>query len=113
DADLVVEARLGGDRARGRRAERGQDVLRRRLAGRAGDADDARLGTVAHERSERGKGLERLGRDERRRRAADERLVAEVDPAPDGHEQVTALDPARVDLYADDLVGVRVELAER
>ena len=69
-ADLVVEARLRGDRAGGRSAERGEDVLRRGLAGRAGDADDARVGAVANERAERGERLERLrrARASRRRR---------------------------------------------
>ena len=61
-ADLVVEARLGGDRAGRRSAERGEDVLRRGLAGRARDPDDARVGAVADERAEGGERLERLRR---------------------------------------------------
>src|SRR4029079_10872864 len=56
--------------------------------------------------------LERLGRDERRRRAADERLVAELDAAPDRDEEVAPLDAPRADLHAGDLVRGRVELAE-
>ena len=41
DAELGVVARLGRDGARVRAAERGEDVLGRGLADRAGDADDA------------------------------------------------------------------------
>ena len=40
NAELGVVAALGRDRARDRRAERREDVLRRRLAGGAGDADE-------------------------------------------------------------------------
>ena len=113
DADLVVEARLRGDRAGRRRAERGEDVLRRRLAGRARDPDDARVRAVTHERAERGERLERLVREQRRRGAADERLVAELGAPADRDEQIAVLDAARVDLDAGDLLGVRVQLAER
>ncbi len=70
------------------RAERGEDVLRRRLRGRAGDRDDARCRAFANgaaERRERGEGV--LG-DERRGGPGGERVVDEVRPAADRDEEV-------------------------
>ena len=65
-----------------RRAERGEDVLRRRLAGRAGDADDARGRAVADgARDRRERGVRVVG-DERRGGAAGERVRDEVAPPP-------------------------------
>ena len=64
-ADLVVVTALGGDRLRVRPAHRGQDVLRRRLAGRAGDRHDARGAPppdLAAERAERREGIVRRQR---------------------------------------------------
>ena len=66
DAELVVEARLGGDGARHGRAERVQDVLRRRLPGRARDPDDARAASLADCRAKRADRRERVLRHERR-----------------------------------------------
>ncbi len=70
-AELVVEVPLGGDRAEMRAAERGEDVLRGRLPGRAGDADDARARAVAHGAADRGERpvRARRGRARPRRRA--------------------------------------------
>src|SRR5204862_8347216 len=99
--------------AGGSGAERRQDVLRRRLAGRAGDPDDARARPVPNERAERRHRGERLLRDERRGRASSQRLLAVVGPAPDRHEQVAGLDAARIDLDALDHVVARVERTER
>ena len=52
-AELVVVARLRRDGPSTGAADRRQDVLRRRLPGRAGDGDDGRLAAVAHRTAER------------------------------------------------------------
>ena len=113
--ELVVVVRLGRDRAQVRRAERGEDVLRGRLAGRAGDRDHACGRAVADRTSDRRECRVRLLRDEHRGRTARERVGGEVLAAGDGDEEVALLDPARVDLEAGDLVGPRPcgEAAER
>src|SRR5438105_600856 len=67
DAELVVEARLGRDRPRLRSAKRGEDVLRRGLAHRAGDPDDAGGTPLPDRRAERGHGREGVVREERLR----------------------------------------------
>ena len=70
-AELVVVVPLRRDRARVRRAERGEDVLRRRLAGGAGDRDDARAATgrAPRRRSSRAPRAGGRERASRRRRA--------------------------------------------
>ena len=101
-AELVVVVPLGRDRAPVGRAERGEDVLRRRLAGRAGDADDARPRAVAHlaARSSASAACGSLGH-ERRGGAAGERVRDEVGARRRrGDEEVALLDPPRVDLDA-------------
>ena len=82
-----------------RQAERGEDVLRRRLAGRAGDPDDAGARAVADRaRDRRERGVRVVG-DERRGGAARERVRDEVGAARRRRdEEVALLDPARVDL---------------
>ncbi len=115
DAELVVVVRLRGDRAQVRRAERGQDVLRRRLAGRAGDADDAGAAAVAHRAADRRERRVGVVGDERGGGTAGERVRDEVGAAADRDEEVALLDPARVDLHAGHLVGpgARGQAAER
>ena len=103
DADLGVVAPLGGDRAPLRRADRGEDVLRRGLPHRAGDRDEAGGAAVAHAAGERGERGEGVVGDERRRGAAGERVLDEVGAAADGDEEVALLDPPRVGLEAGDL----------
>ena len=114
-AELVVVVRLGGDRPRVRQAERGEDVLRRRLAGGAGDPDDAGPRAVADRARDRGERGVRVVGDERRRRPARERVRDEVGAAADRDEEVALLDPARVDLQPGDGVGPGAcdEAAER
>ena len=73
-ADLGVAVGGAGDRRKRRREQRGEDVLRRGLAGRAGDRDDARAERAppgARERAERGERV--LGRQQHARRARRER----------------------------------------
>ena len=116
NADLVVEARLGRDRPRVRGAERGEDVLRRGLAGRAGDADDLRRAAGADGAADRAERGERAVRDERGRGAAGEGVLDEgAGSVVDRDEEVALLDPARVDLDAGHLARPRLgpELAER
>ena len=55
-ADLGVVAALGGDRSALRRADRGEDVLRRGLAHRAGDRDESRAAALADTPGERRQG---------------------------------------------------------
>ncbi len=102
EPDLVVVALLGGDRAQMRPAERGQDVLRRRLARRAGDADDPRPGSFPDGAPERRHGREGIVRHERRRGAALERRADVVGAAADGDEEIARAGAARVDLDAGD-----------
>ena len=87
-ADLVVETafRCNGPRLRG--ADRGQDVLRRGLAHRARDRDEARVTSVAHGACELGERRKRIVGDERGRRAAGERVLAVVDAVAERDEQV-------------------------
>ena len=112
-ADLVVVARLGGDRARGGHAEGGEDVLRRRLAHRAGDADDAGGAPIADlpaDACERGEGV--VGH-QRRGSPAFACLVEKLRATADGDEQVAGRDPARVDLHARETFGGAVYGAQR
>src|SRR6266487_4126976 len=53
DAEFVVEAALRGHGAALRSADRGEQILRRGLADRAGDRDDAGARTVANSLSQR------------------------------------------------------------
>jgi hypothetical protein len=101
-ADLRVVAPLCGNGAALRHADRGQDVLRRRLPHRAGDPDESRNAPRAHTAGERGERGESVGRDEGRRRSPCEGVLDEVRPAPDRDEQVAFLDTARVGLEAGD-----------
>ena len=102
-ADLVVEAALRCNGPRLRRADRGEDVLRRGLAHRARDRDEARVTSVAHGACERGERRKRIVGDERGRRAAGERVLAVVDAVAERDEQVAFFDATRVDLHAGDL----------
>ena len=99
-ADLVVVALLGRDRAAVRPAESGQDVLRRRLAGGARDRHHPGVRAVAHRAPERRHRRVLVLRHERGGGAVRQRVVHEVDAAPDRDEQVARADPARVDLEA-------------
>ena len=95
-AELRVVARLGRDRARHRRAERGEDVLRRRLARRAGDADDAGGAAGAEQAADGGqRGVLVLGHE--RRCALPSRGRDELPPAAHGHEEISRPGEARVD----------------
>ena len=84
-----------------RPADRGQDVLRRRLAGGTGDPDDASAAAVADDAAERCERGEAVVRDERRGGAPLERVFDEG-RARVVHcdEQVAGGDAARVDLDA-------------
>ena len=97
EADLVVLAPLGDDRARVRRAEGAEDVLRGGLRGRARDRDHLRVRSLAHRPPESAERAEGVLRDEGGRGPCLERLLDEVDPAADGDEEVARLDAARVD----------------
>jgi hypothetical protein len=111
-SDLVVEARLGGDRARDGRAECSEDVLRRRLAHRAGDPDDVRRAAVANGCSDPGQGREGVVRDERRRGAVCERILEVLGAAIDGDEEIPVDDPARVDLDTREASGSHIGSTE-
>ncbi len=65
DAELVVVVPLGSDRVAVRRAESGEDVLRRGLPGRAGDPDDPGARAVANGSADRGERGVCIVRDER------------------------------------------------
>ena len=93
--DLVVEAALGPDRRRVRRAQRAEDVLRRRLAGRADDGDDLRVALRADERGERRERRLLIVGDERRR-AARARLVDVLHARVERDEEIAGADLARV-----------------
>ena len=102
-ADLVVVAPLGRDHSRVRAHERGEDVLRRGLAHRAGDAHEPGAAPVADEPADRLERAERVLRDEHGRGTALARVV-DVPPAvADDDEEVAGRDPARVDLDAGDV----------
>ncbi len=101
-------ATVRGDRT----AERGEDVLRRGLAARAGDRDDARVAALAHGAAERGHRRELVVGNERRRRPARARVVEEGDAAAERDEQVARPDAARVDLDAGHRPGLALEPAE-
>ena len=104
-ADLVVVAPLRRDRSR---------LLRRRSRARMSFVDVLPIEPViATKRAllrsrtaprERGERRERLVGDERRRRAARERVLRYVGAVAERDEEVALLDPARVDLDAGDLV---------
>ncbi len=121
-ADLRVEVLRAGDHADVRGQHRREDVLRRRLAGRAGDRDDlgaeraapgARqglqpgervLGLEDHARLREAVVVGVVGRDEHAPRAGVERLRGEA-PAVDvaagqADEQIARCDGARVDRHA-------------
>ena len=101
-AQLRVVAPLGRDRARDGLAERREDVLRRRLARGAGDADEASAAAGAEHLADHGHRRELVARDERRR-APLAGVGDEVAPAADGDEEVAGPDPARVDLESREL----------
>ena len=117
EADLVVVPALGRDGPRVRAAEGGQDVLRRGLAGRAGDAHDPGGAPRANRAAERRKLFERILREKRRRGPAREGMAKEVLAPSDGDEEVPLLDEARVDLSPGHLIrpgrGVEPPGAER
>ena len=73
----LLKPRSAATCAHVRRAERGEDVLRRRLADRAGDRDEARRAACTDGAPDRRERRERVVRDERRGGAAGERLVEE------------------------------------
>ncbi len=77
-ADLVVQALLRPDRRHMRRAERTEDVLRRRLPGRADDCDDLRARSSTG-RASRAPRAPLPGRRDERGRSACARLVDEPD----------------------------------
>ena len=115
-AELVVVVALRGDRPQVRRAERGEDVLRRRLARRAGDR--RRLGPPTGRAPRRAIAASAPCSSSGTSAAAAPRASAcATKSAPAAHrdEEVALLDPARVDLHAGDLVGPRPrdEPAER
>jgi hypothetical protein len=92
-ADLVVVTALSGDRVRLRPAQRGEDVLGRRLPGRAGDADNPRRRAGAHCAAEGGESGEGVVGVEHRGRPPRERVPREVGARADGDEQVPLGDP--------------------
>ena len=92
-ADLVVQASVGPDRGHLRGAERGEDVLRRRLARRADHGDDPCVALRADERGERGQCGLLVVRNERRG-AARSRVADEVDPGVERDEEVARADLA-------------------
>ena len=94
DPELVVEAALGGDCAPLRRADRAEQILRRRLADRARDRDDAGARAVPDPLSQGGERGEWIVGYERRRGAARQRVLAELRPGPDRDEEVALLDPS-------------------
>ncbi len=100
-------ALLGGDRAQMGSAQRGQDVLRRRLARRAGNADNPRPGSFPDGAAERRHGREGIVRHERRRGAALERRADVVGAAADGDEEIARAGATRVDLDAGDGLRAR------
>src|SRR5439155_14880681 len=102
-AELVVVARLRGNCAHSRSADRGEDVLGRGLAGRTGDPDDLGRAVGADRGADRAERRERVFPDEGGRRAARECVLTEGVPAADRDEEVAFLDPARVDLDAGHL----------
>ena len=77
-AELRVVAALVRDGARDRRAERSEDVLRRRLTGRAGDADEPSAAAGAKHLADDRHRRELVVRD-KRRRASIARFVDERD----------------------------------
>ena len=87
-ADLVVQAALGPDRRDPRRAQRAEDVLRRRLARRADDGDDLRLALRANEARE-GRKRAVLVVGDQRRRTARARVLDVRDAAVERDEEVT------------------------
>ena len=87
-------------------AERGQDVLRRRLARRARDGDDPRRAASAHCAAQGRERRERVLGDKHRGGSARERVGQEID-VPDRHEEVTLVDASRVNLNAGRVVGPR------
>ena len=107
NADLGVVAPLGGDGPRLRLADRGEDVLCRGLAHRAGDRDEPRPAPLAHAAGERRERREHIVWDECRGCPAREGVLDEVGAAADRDEEVALLDPARVGLQAGHLGGPR------
>ena len=106
-ADLVVVPRLGGDRPRVRPAHRRQDVLRRRLARRAGDRDDPRRAARPHRAAERAPAPRMHPRAPTSRPPRARTRDAEVLAPADGEEEVALLDAPRVDLHPRHLVRPR------
>ena len=91
--DLVVLARFGPDRRRHHGAQRGQDVLRRRLPGRPDDGDDARAALPAHEGGKCGQRCVLVVRDERGSTARP-CLGYMLDTRVERHEQIAGADEA-------------------
>ena len=102
-------ALLGGDGSQVRTAQRGEDVLRRGLAGRARDADDAGAAAITNGLPERRHRRVRVVGHERGRRSPGHCVVDVRDAAADRYEQVPGAHPARVDLEA----GHRLRTAGR
>ena len=94
NADLVVVAALGRDRAPLGSADCREQILRGRLADRARDRDNARLRAGAHSLAERSERLERGVRNKSRGGSARDCMLTEVRTRPDGDEQVALLDRA-------------------
>ena len=109
-AELGVVAPLRPDRRRHVRAERREDVLRRRLPGRAGDADETGAAPAPQRLAEHRHRVELVVRHERGG-AAIARRADELAAAADRDEEVARADAARVDLEARDLAEA-VQLAE-
>ena len=93
--DLVVETPLGGDGLGMRCAERAEDVLRRRLPGRADDGDHLRAAPGANERGEGGERGVLVVRDERGR-SSRARLVHVPNARVQRDEEVSGPDLAGV-----------------
>ena len=110
NADLVVEAPLRRDGSPLRPGDRGEDVLRRRLAVRAGDSDDGGRGALAHGARQGSEGGERVVGDERGGGTPLAGVGAEIPSAAHGDEQIALGDAARVHLHTRHVGGVRTRL---
>jgi hypothetical protein len=87
----------------GRHAERGQDVLGRRLPHRARDPGDVCAAAVAHRASEHGEGGEGVVRHERGDGAALACVGEELLAASDRDEEIAGGDAPGIDLDAGEL----------
>ena len=105
EAELVVAARLGGDRRCDRARQRAERILRRGLPGRADDGDDLRVRAAADEGRERRESGLLVVRDERRRSPCT-CIVDEPGAGVERDEKVARPGVARVVVdAADDAVG--------